>query len=76
VPAAAVAGWDVSAVTPSELAAIRHFLDRRLTLPEQTRTQLAWQLATRVSATVTGIPSSAHAEYVLEGIVVAKEQRR
>jgi uncharacterized RDD family membrane protein YckC len=76
VPADAVAGWDVSAVTPTEIAAIRQFLDRRLALPPDARLQLAWQLATRVSATVTGIPPSAHPEYVLEGIVVAKEQRR
>jgi hypothetical protein len=76
VPADAVAGWDVSAVTPAEIAAVRQFLDRRLTLPPAARMQLAWQLASRVSATVTGIPPSAHPEYVLEGIVVAKEQRR
>jgi uncharacterized RDD family membrane protein YckC len=72
----AVAGWDVSAVTPAEIAAIRQFLDRRLALPPDARLQLAWQLAARVSATVTGIPPSAHPEYVLEGIVVAKEHRR
>jgi uncharacterized RDD family membrane protein YckC len=76
VPPDAVAGWDVSAVTPAEIAAIRQFLDRRLSLPPDTRAQLAWQLAARVSATVTGIPPSVHPEYVLEGIVVAKEQRR
>jgi uncharacterized RDD family membrane protein YckC len=76
VPAAAVAGWDVSAVTPAEIAAIRTFLDRRLTLPPDARANLAWQLATRVSATVTGIPASVHPEYVLEGIVVAKEHRQ
>jgi uncharacterized RDD family membrane protein YckC len=76
VPPDAVAGWDVSAVTPAEIAAIRQFLDRRLTLPPEARSQLAWQLASRVSATVTGIPASAHPEYVLEGIVVAKEHRR
>jgi uncharacterized RDD family membrane protein YckC len=76
VPADAVVGWDVSAVTLEEIAAIRTFLDRRLTLPPDARANLAWQLATRVSTTVTGIPASAHAEYVLEGIVVAKEHRR
>ena len=76
VSADAVVGWDVSRVTPAEVAAVRQFLDRRLTLPPDARAQLAWQLASRVSATVTGIPPTAHPEYVLEGIVVAKEQRR
>jgi uncharacterized RDD family membrane protein YckC len=76
VPAAAVAGWDVSSVSPAELAAIRHFLDRRLALPPEARTNLGWQLAHRVAARVTGISSDAHPEYVLEGIVVAKEQRQ
>lgn len=76
VPAEAVADWDVSAVTPAEVAATRSFLDRRLTLPPDTRQQLAWQLAARLGGKVSGIPRDAHPEYVLEGIVVAKDHRQ
>jgi uncharacterized RDD family membrane protein YckC len=76
VPLAAVAGWDVSAVTPAEVAATRAFLDRRINLPDAVRYRLAWDLALRLGAKVSGIPQGAHPEYVLEGIVVAKEHRR
>jgi uncharacterized RDD family membrane protein YckC len=75
VPADAVAGWDVSAVTPAELMAVRTFLDRRITLPPDARARLAWDLAMRLGSKVSGIPANAHPEYVLEGIVVAKESR-
>jgi uncharacterized RDD family membrane protein YckC len=76
VPAEAVMGWDVSAVTPAEVAAARTFLDRRLTLPPDARHRLAWELALRLGAKVTGIPRDAHPEYVLEGIIVAKDLRQ
>jgi uncharacterized RDD family membrane protein YckC len=76
VPLDAVAGWDVSAVTPAEVAAARAFLDRRLTLPPDARQRLAWELALRIGSKVTGIPQGAHPEYVLEGIVVAKDHRQ
>ncbi len=45
VPIEAVAGWDVSAVTPAEVAALRAFVDRRLTLPNDTRYRIACELA-------------------------------
>jgi hypothetical protein len=76
VPLEAVADWDVSAVTPAEVAAARQFLDRRLTLPGDTRYRLSWELAQRVGSKVTGIPQGAHPEYVLEGIIVAKDHRQ
>jgi uncharacterized RDD family membrane protein YckC len=76
VPLEAVAGWDVSAVTPAEVAAIRTFLDRRITLPPDARSRLGYDLAVRVGAKVSGIPASAHPEYVLEGVLVAKENRQ
>jgi uncharacterized RDD family membrane protein YckC len=76
VPLAAVAGWDVSAVTPAEVAATRAFLDRRINLPDEVRYRLAWDLAVRLGGKVSGIPQGAHPEYVLEGILVAKEHRQ
>jgi uncharacterized RDD family membrane protein YckC len=76
VPAEAVAGWDVSAVSPAEVAAVRAFLDRRLTLPPDVRARIGYDLAVRLGAKVSGIPAEVHPEYVLEGVLVAKEHRQ
>jgi uncharacterized RDD family membrane protein YckC len=76
VPLDAVVGWDVSAVTPAEVAAVRAFLDRRLTLPPDARARFGYELAVRLGAKVSGIPAGAHPEYVLEGVLVAKEHRQ
>ena len=76
VPLDAVAGWDVSAVTPAEIAAIRTFIDRRLSLPPDARARFAYELASRLAAKVSGIPAGVHPEYVVEGVLVAKEHRR
>ena len=76
VPVDQVVGWDVSAVTPAEIAAVRSFLDRRLTLPPDVRGRIGYDLAIRLGAKVSGIPSGAHPEYVLEGVLVAKENRK
>jgi uncharacterized RDD family membrane protein YckC len=75
VTPAAVATWDVSAVTPNELQAVRHFLDRRLELRWAARSYFAVDLANRLGPKVAGIPANSHPEYVLEGIVVAKQAR-
>jgi uncharacterized RDD family membrane protein YckC len=72
----AVATWDVGAVTPDELRAIRAFLRRRLELPWHVRTYLGDDLASRVRAKVVGAPRDTHPEYVLEGVVVAKDRDR
>ena len=76
VPLDAVSGWDVSAVTAAEVAAIRTFLDRRLSLPPDARGRFAYELAHRLATKVSGIPAGVHPEYVLEGVLVAKEHRR
>lgn len=76
VPIEAVAGWDVSSVTPAEVAAIHAFIDRRLSLPPDARNRFAYELAHRLGAKVSGIPVGVHAEYVIEGVLVAKEHRR
>ncbi len=72
---AAVATWDVSSVGPAEIQAVRRFLDRRLDLPPPARAYFAADLAGRLAPRVAGIPPFSHPEYVLEGIVVAKQSR-
>ncbi len=75
VPTEAVATWDVSALDGEDLAAIRQFLDRRLTLTWPVRSHFGNALAARVAPMVAGVPYGAHPEYLLEGIVVAKQRR-
>jgi uncharacterized RDD family membrane protein YckC len=70
-----VAHWDVSAITPQEVAVVRQFLARRLSLSPQVRYQAAVDLAMRLAPRITGLPPTSHPEYVLEGVVVAKEMR-
>lgn len=74
VPAHAVASWDVTLVSASDVATIRHFLDRRVSLAPVARHDLALKLARQIAPRVVGLPSNVHPEYVLEGIVVAKER--
>lgn len=71
----AVATWDVSAIAPTEVQAVRQFLDRRLELRPPARTYFANDLVHRLAPKVVGIPPNSHPEYVLEGIVVAKQSR-
>jgi uncharacterized RDD family membrane protein YckC len=71
----AVATWDVSAISNSELSAVRHFLDRRLELRLPARSYFALGLANRLGPKVAGVPANSHPEYMLEGIVVAKQGR-
>jgi uncharacterized RDD family membrane protein YckC len=71
----AVAAWDVSAIRPDEVQAIRRFLDRRLALRWPARSYFATDLANRVGPRVVGVPPNCHPEYLLEGVVVAKQNR-
>lgn len=75
VTADAVATWDVSAVGPADVRAVHQFLDRRLDLSWPARNYFAADLAQRLAPMVAGIPPHSHPEYVLEGIVVAKQGR-
>jgi uncharacterized RDD family membrane protein YckC len=68
-------GWDVSRITPEELAAVRSFLERRETLDATVRRQLAHTLAERLRPKVTGAPAELGGERFLEPLVVAKMQR-
>ena len=71
----AVGRWDVSAIDAAELTTIHQFLDRRLSLPGPVRGYFASQLAARVAPKVAGAPRGTHPEYLLEGVVVAKQAR-
>jgi hypothetical protein len=75
VPLEQVLTWDVSAVDAEELRVLRHFLDRRLNLPWPIRSYFAGQLLERFWSKVPGLPMNVHPEYILEGIVVAKQGR-
>jgi uncharacterized RDD family membrane protein YckC len=70
-----VATWDVSAIRPAEVHAVRQFLDRRLSIRRAARSYFAADLANRLGPRVVGVPPNSHPEYVLEGIVVAKQHR-
>ena len=75
VPSNVVASWDVSAINADELATIRQFLDRRLALTMPVRSYFGNALAQRFGPRVAGAPYGMHPEYLLEGIVVAKQGR-
>jgi uncharacterized RDD family membrane protein YckC len=70
-----LAGWDLTAVTPADVAAIRAFLDRRWTLPPQARATLAHEFANRLQPRVQGPPLHEGPERFLEWIVYVKEAR-
>jgi uncharacterized RDD family membrane protein YckC len=67
--------WDVSAVSPEEVATVRRFLERRFSLTPAARAQLGWELASRLRPRVTGAPDNWHPEQFLEGVVAAKDTR-
>lgn len=77
VPSAApgTEAWDLSAVTPEEIAMARSFLDRRATLAPQHRAQLASSMASHLAAKVAGVPLEGTAEELLERIVAARSGR-
>jgi uncharacterized RDD family membrane protein YckC len=70
-----VVTWDVSAITGEEVRIVRRFLDRRLELPWDARSHLGTELVRRLAPRITGLPPDVHPEYVLEGLVVAKQAR-
>lgn len=70
------AGWDVSAITPRELAAVRRFLERRETLEITSRRELAARLAGGLRAKVAGAPAPPDPERFLEELARTKARRR
>jgi uncharacterized RDD family membrane protein YckC len=67
--------WDVSAVSAEDVATLRQFLERRLSLSPGARAHLANDLAARVRPKVVGAPDGWHPESFLEGVVAAKTAR-
>lgn len=67
--------WDVSAVTPAELAAVRGFLERRASLEQKARSQLARRLAEGLAAKVAGGSPGGSPERFLETVAEIKMQR-
>jgi uncharacterized RDD family membrane protein YckC len=69
------AGWDVSGVTPAEVATVRRFLERRHNLDPAARHRLGEELAVRLRPRVAGVPPGVSAEEFLEGLSAAKAAR-
>lgn len=67
--------WNVTAVTPDELRAIRQFLERRGTLPLPARNRISGQLANHLRPKIAGTPANVGDEALLEGIAAAKAAR-
>jgi uncharacterized RDD family membrane protein YckC len=72
---AEVAGWDVSAITGDELAAVRRFLERRDDLERAARDDLGRRLAERLRPKVAGAPDGLAPEGFLERLAAAKAAR-
>jgi uncharacterized RDD family membrane protein YckC len=71
-PILSTAGWDTSAITAQELAAVRSFLERRATLAPGARAHLAQTLGDRLRAKVAGAPPLEH-EAFLERLAKHRE---
>jgi uncharacterized RDD family membrane protein YckC len=69
------AGWDVSAISQEEIAAVRQFLERRWSLEPSARHQLAWQLAEGLRPKMAGAPPELQGEPLLEQLAAAKAAR-
>ena len=68
--------WDVSAVTPAELAAVRDFLARRDGFTPEARGALSGRLAGALAGRVAGVPPGMPPERFLEDLAAAKAARR
>ncbi|MGH2788090.1 MAG: RDD family protein [Actinomycetota bacterium] len=70
-----LAAWDVSAVTPDELAALRRFLERRGELAGDARRRIAEQLAAALRPKIAGPTEAQDSETFLERVAAAKSLR-
>ena len=68
-------GWDTSAVSPQEVAAIRRFLERREDLDRDARRRLAARLADGLRPKVSSAPSNLAPERFLEELERIKRTR-
>ncbi|HEX3873380.1 MAG TPA: RDD family protein [Solirubrobacteraceae bacterium] len=73
--AVAAADWDVSAVTPEEVAVVRRFVARRDALAADARSSLARRLADGLRPRVLGAPPDGPAEAFLETLLATKAAR-
>jgi hypothetical protein len=67
--------WDVSGISPRDIATVQSFLDRRGVLTERARAERAWELDARLRPKVAGAPPNLDAERFLEMLVAAKAAR-
>lgn len=67
--------WDVSAVSPSDLAVVRRFLERRSRLVPAARWSIGSELADRIRPRVSGAPEGWKPEAFLESVLAAKAAR-
>jgi uncharacterized RDD family membrane protein YckC len=75
-PPGELADWDVSAITPQELAAVRSFLGRRFEFEPAARYRLAATLARKLGPKVSGAPPwDRQPERFLEQLESAKSAR-
>jgi uncharacterized RDD family membrane protein YckC len=68
----AASGWDVSAVSAQEMAAVRRFLERRESLDGPARRTLAQRLAEGLQDKVSGVPRGLENEQFLEQLTREK----
>ena len=74
-PPAAVAGWDVSAVSNDDIATVSAFLARRHQLNGDARARLSEDIAMRLWPRVAGAPTGMTPEAFLEHVAAAKALR-
>ena len=67
--------WDVSAITPTETATVRRFMERRSELSPEARTRIAIDLAQRLAPKVSGTGGDVEPERFLEQVVLLKASR-
>lgn len=62
-------GWDVSAISDSELAVVRRFVSRRTDLSSEARDKLAGELVERLRPKIRGGQDLAHEEFLVQLLV-------
>lgn len=74
-PATEAVAWDVSSVSPDEVAAVRAFLARRHDVDSDARREIAHTLAARLRPKVRGAPADLPVERFLETLAALKSSR-
>ena len=67
--------WDLSAISQSDIAAVRAFLERRVGLPPEARWRLAVQFDTALRPRVPSVPAHVSAEQFLDAVSWVKATR-